>query len=325
MIEQISNGIFRICIELKGSPLKELNTFLIRRGDKEILIDAGYRTEDCRNQLEGALYALGCDRNRLSVALTHLHSDHAALSPLIAGKEGEILIGKKDLDFGKRFYSGALKESLLKRMLRDGLPEEEIIDSDAVEVEAPDFSDSRLRGLEDGEVLPLGESGLQLISVPGHTPGNAMYWMEKEKILFTGDHILYDISPNITAFPGSKDLLGEYLESLKKADRFEAGLALPAHRGIEGDFHGRIAELLAHHEKRLLEVENIIRREPGLTPYDIAAGMTWRIHAKGWKDFPKTQKWFAMGECQAHLDHLEATGRIKKNLSDTRFNRYDPV
>lgn len=325
MIEEISKNIYRIGIFLAGSPLRELNTYLIRRDGKEILIDAGYRTEDCERQLTEALARLGCDRNNLTVALTHLHSDHAALSPVVAGKNGGILIGKKDLEFGRLFYSGALKKDLTERMSKDGLPTEEFIGKNAVEVEAPDFSDTRFRGLDDGEVVTIGDSSLQLVSVPGHTPGNAMYWMEKEKILFTGDHVLYDITPNITAFPGCGDLLGEYLLSLRRADEIRADIALPAHRGITGDYHGRIRTLLKHHEKRLSEVEGIVKNNPGLTPYGIASMMTWRIHAKSWKEFPNAQKWFAMGECQAHLDHLENTGKVKKISTDTRYNRYEPV
>jgi hypothetical protein len=44
--------------------------------------------------------------------------------------------------------------------------------------------------------------------------------------------------------------------------------------------------------------------------------MTWKIRAKDWADFPTPQKWFAVGEAMAHLDHLIAQGRVVRTFAD---------
>lgn len=42
---------------------------------------------------------------------------------------------------------------------------------------------------EEGDVIPLGESGLTVLHTPGHTAGSSCFYCEEEKILFTGDTI----------------------------------------------------------------------------------------------------------------------------------------
>mgnify|MGYP001774957674 FL=1 len=55
-----------------------------------------------------------------------------------------------------------------------------------------------------------------------------------------------------------------------------------------------------------------VRRRPGLTAYEIAGHMAWSIRCRSWEDFPLTQKFFAVGEALAHLDYLEARGRVER-------------
>ena len=40
--------------------------------------------------------------------------------------------------------------------------------------------------------------------------------------------------------------------------------------------------------------------------------MTWRIRARNWAEFPTPQKWFAVGEAMAHLDHLISLGQVAR-------------
>ena len=132
--------------------------------------------------------------------------------------------------------------------------------------------------------------------------------------MFTGDHVLFDITPNITAWIQMKDALGTYLDSLRKIDAYDVRLALPGHRKT-GDFHQRIAQLLEHHHRRLDEALSVVKAHPGRPAYDIAGHMTWKIRANSWQDFPVAQKWFAVGECMSHLDYLTAICALKQVLS----------
>ena len=63
------------------------------------------------------------------------------------------------------------------------------------------------RTLEPGAVLEAGGRRLTCLPAPGHTPGQLCFWDESDGILFTGDHVLFDISPNITPWNGMEDCL----------------------------------------------------------------------------------------------------------------------
>ncbi len=43
------------------------------------------------------------------------------------------------------------------------------------------------KSLVDGEILNIGDTGLSVISAPGHSPGGIILYSENEKIAFTGD------------------------------------------------------------------------------------------------------------------------------------------
>ena len=127
--------------------------------------------------------------------------------------------------------------------------------------------------------------------------------------MFTADHILYDITPNITMWPNMDNSLGTYLESLKRFAQYPVKMTLPGHREA-GDYFARIDALLAHHAQRVDESESIVCQRPGQTCYEIAGQMTWAIRAINWQEFPLIQKCFATGEALAHLDYLCAQGRL---------------
>ena len=49
--------------------------------------------------------------------------------------------------------------------------------------------------------------------------------------------------------------------------------------------------------------------------------MTWKIRSRDWESFPPVQKWFAVGECLSHLDHLVFRGDIRR-YEDGELRRY---
>jgi len=89
-----------------------------------------------------------------------------------------------------------------------------------------------------------------------------------------------------------------------------------------GDYHGRVDELICHHEDRLAEVVKVLKNAKGLTPYEVASQMTWSIRAKNWSEFPVTQKWFAVGEALSHLEHLRYKGLVNYELINGRYIYY---
>ena len=307
MAERISEGLYSIPVPLPGNPLRELNSYLLTGGERAVLIDTGFRQEACRQALLAGLDELGVNRRDVDVVLTHLHSDHAGLAPEVVGDTGWIYVSGPDRDYLEH-ADDAHWARRDERFRAEGFPAELLAQNTAnpARALAPGFTD-RYRTLEPGTVVAAGARRLRCIPVPGHTPGQMCFWDEAEGILFTGDHVLFDISPNITSWLEMEDALGSYLDSLRAVRDLPVRLALPGHRG-RGELAPRVDALLEHHARRLEQLRAILRKEPGLTAYQAAGRMRWRIRASSWEDFPLAQKWFAVGECMAHLDYLRLRG-----------------
>ena len=129
--------------------------------------------------------------------------------------------------------------------------------------------------------------------------------------LLSGDHILIDITPNITNWADLENALKSYLTNLMKVYDLEVDFVLPGHRNLIRDHRKRIDELQEHHRDRLAEVLAALK-EGEKTAWQIAPHISWDINVRSWEEFPPVQKWFALGETLAHIDYLVAEGKIDK-------------
>ena len=326
MVEEIVKNIFRIGVALPGNPLKELNSYFIRGDDCDLLIDTGFRRSECEESLAAGLAELQSDPARRNVLATHLHSDHSGMVDLFAGEERSIFMSETDIDYLLDLQEGQCRERHFARFLTEGFPKDLLDEVYAINpawTMATKNANTNWKRLKDGDMLHVGDYRLKTILVPGHTPGNCMFWMEEQKTMFVGDHVLFDITPNITAWSGVEDSLGDYLASLHRALEFPVARALPGHRHV-GDYCQRIDELLSHHDRRIQEALSVIRAEPNLNAYDIAGRMTWKIRSADWQSFPVVQKWFAVGECLSHLDYLWKRGFVRRESANGLW-RYRPA
>lgn len=318
MIEEVSKSIYRLPIPLPGNPLKELNAYLIKGKDRNLLIDTGFRDPICREALFSHLAELGVGPGDMDVLLTHFHPDHTGLCMDVTKGKGSIYISSADqfvFSSEEEWQSFSLKSD--KRYISEGFPEnliQHIAKASADRFMIPPRNVT-YSCINDGEILDVGGYKLQCILTPGHSPGHMCFWLEEQGIMFLGDHVLFDITPNIMFWDDTPNALAAYQESLKKIREYDVALPLPGHRS-KGDLRQRIDTLLMHNRVRLDEALSIVRRNPGITAYVLAGKMTWRIRARNWEEFPLSQKWFAVGETIAHLEHLENEGVLRRDIGD---------
>ncbi len=314
MVEQVLKDVYRIDVPLPGNPLKALNSYFIKGKDEDFLIDTGFRMPEAEAALRAGLAEIGTDIDRINVINTHLHSDHTGLSNVFCGKDKKIMLGRKDSELLANAFKDFYDEWQMSRFVSEGTDPAifKVMDDNnpAIRYRISEF-DRRFTPLDPGDRIQAGNYELEVISVPGHTPGNTMLWLESEKVMFCGDHVLFDITPNITCWLNVEDSLGNYLDSLDKADSYPVELALPGHRKT-GDYHERIATIKAHHQRRLAEAESLVRSLGAPCAYEVASRMTWKIRCNSWEEFPPGQKWFAIGECLSHMDYLTKRGRIER-------------
>ena len=172
--------------------------------------------------------------------------------------------------------------------------------------------------LKEGDTIDIGDYSFRCIETPGHSPGHMCLYEANKKILVSGDHILFDITPNITFWLEVENSLKEYLASLEKVYPLDVNLVLPGHRNIWNSHRKRIIELKEHHQVRLGEIISAL--EGGeKTAFDVAPYVTWDVDYSSWELFPTSQKWFAFGETIAHLKYLEEERIIEERVKGNRI------
>ena len=111
------------------------------------------------------------DEHNLSVKhilLTHLHVDHITGARWLADKTGADVCG-----------------SSLDNPLGQELPEQVAHFRINVEVEPLTVD----RNLADGDTLQLGDETIQVLQVPGHSPGGLAFYLPQSALLISGDTI----------------------------------------------------------------------------------------------------------------------------------------
>ncbi len=313
MIKEILPKIYRIEIPLPKNPLKALNSYLILGEEEFLLVDTGFNRRECEEVLFQALNSLDVDLKKTRVLITHLHADHSGLAQVLYKNGATLLMEPQEAVRIKALSEErnweAMKEDLKTFGIHGG---EDFFDEHPGKIYAPkkDFTYERIR---QGEDIILGEYSFEVISVPGHTPGMINLYDREKGIYLSADHVLDSITPNIGFWGYDQErMLEKYLNSLAKVRDYPLRIMLPSHRGLIRKPKERIDELIAHHHRRLKEVEGIVNeKKRPLTVEDVARNMDWRIPAKTWEDFPSPQKSFAAGEAMAHLEYLKDHGRVK--------------
>jgi glyoxylase-like metal-dependent hydrolase (beta-lactamase superfamily II) len=325
VIERILPDFYRIEIPLPDSPLKALNSYLIKGEERFLLVDTGMNREECLRPMLASLEELGADLKKTDFFITHLHADHLGLVEKLATETSEVFFGNVEARLVTWISKRAEKrfQELFAYYLSNGFPADEL--KRAVEnhpgfryslKSPPDFS-----VLRDGNNIEVGDYTFRCIETPGHSPGHMCLYEANKRILLSGDHILFDITPNITRWPELENSLNAYLASLEKVYKLDVNIVLPGHRAIMSDHRRRIRELREHHKRRLNEVLSAVG-EGDKTAWQIAPKITWELDYTSWHRFPPVQKWFAIGETIAHLKYLEAAGKIegKERYSRTVYS-----
>lgn len=317
MITEILPNLFQIKVPLPGTPLKELNSYLIKGPERHLLIDTGFNRQECKDTLTKAFAQLEVEFADCDFFITHLHADHSGLVSSLVTDTSNVYCSQIDGEAILRFLQGNHWRLMGELLIRHGFPAD-MVDEAVNKHPASKGGASGmlyLTSVNDGDWLEINGYKFECILTPGHTPGHVCLYEPDKKILISGDHILGDITPNITVWPQMTDSLVQYLDNLDKIARLEVKLVLPGHRSIIQDCQKRIEELKTHHEKRLVELMSILSQGPQ-TAFQAAANMTWDLTYRSWDDFPLPQKWFASGETASHLEYLVENGVATKENCD---------
>lgn len=318
-VEQVKPGIWSLPIPIPGNPLHYVVVYALEGDAGLVLLDAGWDAPESFAALQRGLSIIGGGFEDVAgVVVTHIHPDHYGLAGRIREQSGA-WIGLHPADAAMIYDRYEDPRPLLERQeawLRGaGSPEHEIVDMrdgslevlTYVRVARPDVL------IEGGDRPDVPGWELVAVHTPGHTPGHLCFHELRSETLFTGDHVLPRITPNV-AFHAQSSVnpLGDFLRSLEALRGFGDVVAYPAHEWRFDGLQQRIDELIGHHAERLDAIEQVVRGGAE-TVWDVASQMSW---SRGWDRVHGFMRRAALGETWAHMILLEEQGRIDQVTPD---------
>lgn len=258
------------------------------------LVDAGIKTEASFEILKKGLETIGYNLKAIErILITHGHIDHYGQAKRLSSFSGApIYIHSKEYGRIRSFiHSFGFIKSIL---LRNGAPETLVHEAIRYMESAQIMGDSldEAFSLDEGDSILFKSMTWKTIHCPGHSPGLICFHWPEKKILFTGDHLLKEITPNPILnvneskppfrYPSLKD----YLTSLEKIEKLDISLLLPAHGEEIQDVKGLIKKIFAHHKDRMDRVLLSLSKDektpfeiamdlfPGLSPFDVFLGIS---------------------------------------------------
>lgn len=313
MIEEIRPNIYRIEIPLPRNPLKYLNSYLIKGRERNLLIDTGFNQEECRKAMFEGLRELAVNLQETDLFVTHMHADHSGLVAALVTDSSKVYCSEIDAPLINHGVSGVFFSEMHALLTSHGFSLQEA-DKAIEEHPAKKYNMGRkqvFNTVKENDTIQVDDYIFKCVATPGHSPGHMCLYEANKKILFSGDHVLDEITPIIKITKWASNPLRDYLNSLVKIDQLETSLTLPAHRRIINNVHQRIRELKEHHDIRLIEVLNILFKGT-MTGYQVAAKMTWDVKYSSWEQLPVTQKYFATTEAISHLIYLCNKNMVRK-------------
>ncbi|MGI6720602.1 MAG: MBL fold metallo-hydrolase [Anaerovoracaceae bacterium] len=318
-MQEVYKNIYLKELALPNNPLRSLNFYIVKGEDRSMIIDTGFNLEETKQEILDVFRELDLKPENTILFLTHLHSDHTGLAAYFQDMGLEIYMSEKDgtLMNNSVAQDNPRWEHIVEFGRLQGLHVDQLEIGDHPGFKFRPSAPIQFTNAVPGEFLSVGEYNFEIVDLKGHTPGIVGLYERDHKILFCGDHILGKITPNIT-FWGFEygDILGTYLESLARTYDMDIDHLFSSHRFLVEDHRKRIEELYAHHEHRLDEARDILKRADRTTVRDVARQLQWDIRSRGWDDFPASQKWFAVGEAHSHLEHLRAIGDAEMEEED---------
>ncbi len=296
-----------------------VNVHVILR-DPITLIDSGPLTEDAWDALGAGLKRHGLAVSDVKrVLLTHGHHDHYGLAAKVADASGATVFGGR-LD-RNNFRQERTAKLLLDDMARSGFG----VATRFAVVLSVAAVDRYARPLEvcdelaGGETLPGDGWSAVVRSTPGHTPGSLTFSIPEAGVVFTGDTVLKEITPNAVVgddpeAPGRPyRSVTRYFETLDELDRTSTGATLlTGHGAPVTDWAAHRRSLDRRHGLRVGQIERELGKGPA-TVRDLVAALFPRV---------KTLNVFlAYSEILGFLMYLEDVGRVEKVASVTR-DRY---
>ena len=319
MTTRVFDKIYKIELPIPF-PIKTTNVFFVDEPPRT-LVDTGLKTEASFEALKKGMEAIGFSLQSIErILITHGHIDHYGQAKSLSSLSGApIYIHPKEYGRIRSILHslGFLKSILLRNGAPGALINEAIHYIESTQSMADNLEEAFF--LNDGDAIPFKTMMWRTIHCPGHSPGLICFYWQEKKILFTGDHLLKEITPNPILDvsehgpPFQYQSLKQYLTSLEKIERLEISLLLPGHGEEIDDAKGLIQKILAHHQERMDYILAFLSRGEK-TPFEIAMDL--------FPGVPPFEVFLGISEAVGHLEILKEKGMVRVRERDGKDYYY---
>jgi glyoxylase-like metal-dependent hydrolase (beta-lactamase superfamily II) len=304
--------IYQITLPLPFA-LNHVHCYLLDDGDGWTILDAGLHTRQTEAGWLAAFAEHGVTPANLKrIILTHTHPDHYGAAGWLqewSGGRAPVYLSPREAEFAQQTWGEwqQHKTEMVAHMLRMGLDPhmaQEVAESTQFVADRTRPHPAPPHHLLPGQAIEMAQRTFHIQSYAGHSDGQLLFYCPDEALMLSGDHVLMQITPNISLWPGGwSNPLGRYLASLGQLKQVAVALALPGHKQAITAWHGRLTELEQHHAERLGHTLAAIA-EGKHTTADIAKSV-FRLN-----ELTVHEARFALTETLAHLHYLVDQGQI---------------
>lgn len=329
VVDEVVPGVWRTECEMYSTPyLITTNAYVVADGADAVMIDTAWWWDQGREHLDALIEEAVGDRALRSVVLTHAHRDHSGNAEAVVAALGSdivLLAAEQPTVSAMSDFQGLPDAAAGVEWYRQlGFPDavaRTVVDSKLAD---HPLATRRVRWVQPGHILTVGDRRLRLIASPGHTPGHACVWDEENRILFSGDALLPrgNGNPHVTVRPfTSPDPLSDYVHGLEAIRLLGARLCLPGHGGPVTDVDGLIQTHLDYVEAKTDSVRVLLTERP-MTVFDLALGIGWRGGRKRFTDLVNDELFLAAGDTLARVRRLATLGDAVREVASDGVETY---
>lgn len=304
-----------------GGPV---NAYAIEDGRGGVLFfDSGIGTPEGIAALHAGVAAAKLDLHRCTqVVVSHGHVDHfgnAQLLSELSGAPVRLHPGDTEKVVGEDVWESraAAYETFLRRQ---GVPEDQLPRLLAIGRHSGKYSRRvdpvRVRPLTEGEQLRAGKVQLDVLHLPGHTPGLVCLWDAEHRLLFADDHLLARTSPNpfleLVDERTTRRALVQYLHSIARVRALDVEWVLPGHGPPFQGHRAAIDSLLRFYGRRQEKLLETLGSGPR-TPVELSYALFGPQEG--------ARLYLTLSEVVGNLEVLEDAHRVRP-LADGPIDRW---
>ncbi len=238
------------------------NSYLLGK-EALVLIDPGPISEKHGQALLAAAEKFGEIK---CVLLTHTHSDHSPGLDYLQ-KQLKLDVALFPEPSGEPFRDKAVKADIPLRH------------ADTVQLHA-------------------NEPVIEAVHTPGHASNHLCFYLQEEKLLFTGDHLMNGSTVVIASPDGN---MSDYLDSLELLKKYEIDYLCPGHGTVMDKPFEVVDKTIAHRLGREQKVLHALEK--------IVSGKLEEVLLEAYADTPSFLHGLAKMSLTAHLEKLEREGK----------------